>query len=92
MTTDNASNHDIDEEENIQEEEPPKLPKALDMARKLHLLVSSQHPDPHQLVSELETKLTDIYLDSRVANEETDFIDKFPLTSSLVHKLNLHEA
>ena len=40
------------------------LPEALDMVRKLHLLASSQHPDLHQLVSELEAKLTDIYLDS----------------------------
>jgi hypothetical protein len=78
LTIDNASNHDIDEEEDNQEEEPPKLPEALDMVRKLHLLASSQHPDLHQRVSELEAKLTDIYLDSQVANQSfiTDFFQK----------------
>jgi hypothetical protein len=50
LTIDNANNHDIDEEEDNQEEEPPKLPEALDMVRKLHLLASSQHPDLHQRV------------------------------------------
>ncbi len=78
MTNDNASNHDIDEEQDNQEEGSPKLPEALDMVRKLHLLASSQHPDLHQLVSELEAKLTDIYLDSRVAKQSsiTDFFQK----------------
>jgi hypothetical protein len=78
LTIDNANNHDIDEEEDNQEEEPPKLPEALDMVRKLHLLGSSQHPDLHQLVSELDVKLTDIYLDSRVAKQSsiTDFFQK----------------
>jgi hypothetical protein len=78
LTIVNTSNHEIDEEEDNQEEEPPKLPEALDMVRKIHLLVSSQHPDLHQLVSELEAKLTDIYLDSRVAKQSsiTDFFQK----------------
>ncbi len=78
MTIDNASNHDINEEEDNQEEEPPKLPEALDTVRKLHLLASFQHPDLQQLVSELEAKLTDIYLESRVAKQSsiTDFFQK----------------
>ena len=78
MTIDNASNHDIDEEEDNQEEEPPKSSGALDMVRKLHLLASSQHPDLHQRVSELEAKLTNIYLDSLVAKQSfiTDFFQK----------------
>jgi hypothetical protein len=41
------------------------------MVRKLHLLACSQHPELHQLVSELESKLADIYLDSRVAKQST---------------------
>ncbi len=78
LTIDNANNHDIDEEEDNQEEEPAKLPEVLDMVRKLHLLASSKHSDLHQLVSELEAKLTDIYLDSRAAKQSsiTDFFQK----------------
>ena len=67
MTINNPSNHDIDKEEDNQEEEPPKSSEALDMVHKLHLLASPQQSDLHQRVSELETKLTDIYLYSRVA-------------------------
>ena len=78
MTVDSASDHDSDEEEDNQEEEPPKLLEALDMVRKLHLLASFQHPDLYQRVSELESKLTDIYLDSRVAelSSITNFFQK----------------
>jgi hypothetical protein len=49
LTIDNANNHDIDGEEDNQEEELLKLPEALDMVRKLHLLASSPYPDLHQL-------------------------------------------
>ena len=45
---DSSNKHDIDEEEDNQEEEPPNVPKVLDMARKWHLLASSQHPELHQ--------------------------------------------
>jgi hypothetical protein len=41
---------DLDEKDDNQEEEPPKLPEALDMVRKLHFLTSSQHPNLHQRV------------------------------------------
>ncbi len=40
-------NADIDEKEECHQEELPKLPKALDVTRKLHLLASSQHPELH---------------------------------------------
>ena len=67
MTMDSSNNHDIEEEEDNQEEEPPNVPKVLDMAHKLHLLASSQH----QLVSKLESKLIDIYLDSQVVKQSS---------------------
>jgi len=78
LTINSAHNADIDDEEESHQEEPPKLPEALDMVRKLHLLASSQHFELHQLVSELETKLVDIYLDSKTAKQSsiTDFFSK----------------
>jgi len=78
LTINSAHNADIDDEEESHQEEPPKLPEALDMVRKLHLLASSQHSELHQLVSELETKLVDIYLDSKTAKQSslTDFFSK----------------
>lgn len=53
---------DVEEEESIGEV-VPKLPEALDMLRKLHLFASIEHPELHSLLSELESEMTDIYLD-----------------------------
>jgi hypothetical protein len=79
LTINSAHNADIDdEEEESHQEEPPKLSEVLDMVRKLYLLASTQHPELHQLVNELETKLADIYLDSKTAKQSsiTDFFQK----------------
>jgi DDE superfamily endonuclease len=72
-----------DQEENQNQdevitEEPPSLVDALQMIRKLHLLVSIRQPELHQLVSELESKLTDTYIDSKSSKQSsiTDFFSR----------------
>jgi len=69
--------------ENIEEEEPidetpPKLPEALDILRRLHLFATKEQPDLHGLISELESKMTDLYLDMKVSKQSciTDFFKK----------------
>ena len=59
-------------------EEPPSLVDALEMIRKLHLLVSTRQPELHQLVSELELKLADTYIDSKSSKQSsiTDFFSR----------------
>jgi chromosomal replication initiation ATPase DnaA len=59
--------HVIDEMDNIDEKESiqevvPNLPDALDMLRKRAVLASIKHPELHPLLSDLESKSTDIYL------------------------------
>lgn len=69
-----------DQEENEDEptfEEPPSLVDALEMIRKLHLLVSTRQPELHQLVSDLESKLTDTYIDSK-SSKQSSITDFFP--------------
>ena len=65
-------------EDEIIPEEPPSLVDALEMIRKLHLLASIRQPELHQLVSELESKLTDTYIDSKSSKQSsiTDFFSR----------------
>ena len=75
-----AEVHIIDEMDNMDEEDSieevvPKLPEALDMLRKLHLFASTEHPELHSLLSELESKMTDVYLDWKSSKQSciTDY-------------------
>jgi hypothetical protein len=61
-----------EEEENVSvAEKPPNLSEVLEMMRKLHLFASIQQPQLHTLISELESQVTDIYLDSKVAKQSS---------------------
>ena len=48
-------------------ETPPNLMEALDMLERLHLLASTEQSQLHLLISDLKSKLTDAYLDSKVS-------------------------
>jgi hypothetical protein len=54
-----------EEEEEAPPETPSTLAQAMEMMRKLHLFASVQQPQLHEAVSVLESRLTDIYLDSK---------------------------
>lgn len=64
----------VDEEDSI-EEVVSKLPEALDKLRKLHLFASTDHPELHSLLSEHESKMTDVNLDSKSSKQSciTDY-------------------
>jgi hypothetical protein len=67
-----------EEEENVSvAEKPPNLSEVLEMMRKLHLFASIQQPQLHTLISELESQVMDIYLDSKVAKQSsiTDYFE-----------------
>ena len=68
---------DAEQEPPIQEL-PPKLPEALDMIRRLHLFASTEQPELHVLISGLESKITDLYIDSKASKQSsiTDFFFK----------------
>ena len=76
------NNEGTEEEEETEssQEIPPKLPEALDILRRLHLFASKEQPELHQFISELESKMTDLYLDSKVCKQSciTDFFKKHP--------------
>jgi len=66
-----------EEEELSSPEQPPNLSEALEMLRKIHLYASIEQPQLHNLISDLESQLTDIYLDSKVA-KQSSIKDCFP--------------
>jgi len=38
--------------------------EAMEMVRRLHLLVSTQQPQPHSHISQLDLQLTQLFIDS----------------------------
>jgi len=69
-----------EEEENVSiAEKPPNLSEVLEMMRKLHLFASTQQPQLHTLISDLESQVIDIYLDSKVAKQSSinDYFDNW---------------
>ncbi|CAF1527396.1 unnamed protein product [Adineta ricciae] len=68
-----------DQDDEIIQEEPPSLTEALEMTRKLHLLACTSQPELHEVVANLESKLIDIYIDSK-GNKQTSITDFFRKT------------
>lgn len=67
-----VSQEDENEEEDLPvAENLPNLCEALEVMRKLHLFASTQQPQLHNLISDLESQLTDIYLDSKVIKQSS---------------------
>lgn len=63
---------DVDEEEEMSlAEKPPNLSDVLEMVAKLHLFASTQQPQLHSVVSDLQSQLTDIYIDSKSATQSS---------------------
>ncbi|CAF1116814.1 unnamed protein product [Rotaria magnacalcarata] len=67
---------DDDDDDRIPTESPPKIMEAMEILRKLHLPATIQEPQLHQLISQLESKLTDVYIHSK-AKKQTKLEDFF---------------
>ena len=59
----NKINNEDDDE--IPTESAPKLLEAMEMVRRLHLLAATQQPQLHSLVSQLDSQLTQLFIDSK---------------------------
>ncbi|CAF2944116.1 unnamed protein product [Rotaria sp. Silwood2] len=60
---------DYDDDDRIPTESPPKIMEAMEMIRKFHLLTTTQQPQLHQLINQLESKLTDVYINSKTKRQ-----------------------
>lgn len=66
-----TSELDDDEEERTSEETPPKLCEAIEIIQRLRLFCVTQCPQLHQAIIDIESKLIDIYLDSKIPVQST---------------------
>ena len=62
LEIEDVQNDQDNKDDEVIQEQPPSLVNALEMVRKLHLLKSTRQPELHQLVTKLESKLTDAYI------------------------------
>ena len=72
ITTDN------NEDDDMPAEAPPKLTEAMDMVRRLHILAATKQPQLHILISQLDSQLTQLFIDSKGVKQATikDFFHK----------------
>ncbi|CAF2189462.1 unnamed protein product [Rotaria magnacalcarata] len=69
------NNDDNDEDDDMPTETPPKVIEAMEMVRRLHLLAATQQPQLHSLISQLDSQLTQLFIDSKGVKQTT--IDDF---------------
>ena len=67
-----------DDDQQRVKETSPNLLEALDMLQRSHLLASTKQSQLHLLISDLKSKLTDAYLDSKVSKQNCipDYFNK----------------
>ncbi|CAF1622589.1 unnamed protein product [Adineta ricciae] len=57
-------NEDPAQNEDFEVEQPPSVTDAIQLLRRLRLLTTARYPELHSLLSQFQSKLIDIYLDS----------------------------
>ena len=70
----NNRNKEEEEEEDDQDlmnETPPELIDALEMVRRLHLFANTEQPQLPSLISQLDSQLTQLFIDSKVLKQTT---------------------
>ena len=55
-----------EEDEDLMNETPPKLIDALEMVRRLHLLANTERPQLRSLIFQLDSQLTQLFIDSKL--------------------------
>ena len=71
LIKDNQNGHSLSVRELADKYKISKSSAALEMMRKLHLFASIEQPKLHNLISDLESQLTDIYLDSKAVKQSS---------------------
>ncbi|CAF2706287.1 unnamed protein product [Rotaria sp. Silwood2] len=68
----------IGEEDDVPAETPPKLVEAMEMVRRLHLLAAMEQPQLHHVISQLDSQLTQLFIESQGLKQTTieDFFHK----------------
>jgi hypothetical protein len=76
LDIDGISNEDTPHNEDPDIEQPPSISEAIEMVRRLKLLSTAQHAELHPFLTQLQSKLIDVYLDSNISKQRSilDFL------------------
>ncbi len=62
---------DAENSEELPGEDPPSLAESLELVRRLRLLSTTQQPELHPFIIQLQSKLTDVLLDSNLSKQKS---------------------
>ncbi|CAF2055852.1 unnamed protein product [Rotaria magnacalcarata] len=65
------TNDDVENSEELPGEDPPSLSKSLELIHHLRILSTAQQPELHSLITQLRSKLTDIFLNSNSSKQRS---------------------
>ncbi|CAF4633647.1 unnamed protein product, partial [Rotaria magnacalcarata] len=71
MRIEDVQNDQDDKDDEVIQEQPPSLVDALETVRKFHLLAFTRQPELHQFVANLESKLTDAYIEPKTNRQSS---------------------
>jgi len=74
----------VDNSEDLPNEDPSSLSEALELVRRLRLLSTTQQPELHLFINQLQSKLTDALLDSNLSKQRSicDYFKYIPAVPS----------
>lgn len=76
LSINGISNDDVENMEELPSEDPPSLADSVELVRRLRLLSTTQQPKLHPVITQLKSKLTDVFLDSN-SSKQRSILDYF---------------
>ncbi|CAF3999186.1 unnamed protein product [Rotaria sordida] len=71
LSINGIANDDAENMEELPREDPPPLTESLELVRRLRLLSTTQQPELHPFITQLQSKLTDVFLDSNSSKQRS---------------------
>ena len=84
ITVNGLISDDADNNEDQPNENPPSLAESLEYVRRLRLLSTTQQPELHSFILQLQSKLTDALLDMKVSKQRSicDYFKYIPASTA----------
>lgn len=74
------ANDDAENLEELPREDPPSLAESLELVHRLRLLSTTEQPELHPFITQLQSKLTDVFLDFN-SSKQRIILEYFKYTS-----------
>ena len=81
ITNEDTDSNEDQEDDDLPSEEPPSLSECFHLVCRLRLFSTMQQPELHSFIIQLQSKLTDVLLDSRLSKQRsiTDYLKYSPV-------------